>query len=140
VNVLGDGAVMPQQTGKKWLNHPAPFGKHGASRLADCCRCRDSPYVGRDSGFGQGRPKNVNRVWLRVYQSSGIWAGPSFDKLTEYKQRTTENYGTPPNLKTDEIKIDIMPSWQSGGQVCVRQSDPLPLTLINMSIDVVIGG
>ena len=79
-------------------------------------------------------------MFLRVYRSSGIFAGPSFDRLTEAKQRTTEPYGSPPALKSEEIPIAITPSWTDNGQVCVRQSDPLPLTIVSMSLEVSIGG
>jgi hypothetical protein len=82
----------------------------------------------------------VNKAWLRVYRSSGIFVGPSFDRLTEAKQRTTEPYGSPPALKSEEIPIVITPSWTDNGQVCVRQSDPLPLTIVSMSLEVSIGG
>ena len=34
----------------------------------------------------------------------------------------------------------ITPSWTDNGQVCVRQSDPLPLTIVSMSLEVSIGG
>ena len=93
-----------------------------------------------DNGYGQGRFKNVNKAWLRVYRSSGIFAGPSFDRLTESKQRTTKPYCSPPALKSEEIPIVITPSWTDNGQVCVRQSDPLPLTIVSMSLEVSIGG
>ena len=33
--------------------------------------------------FGQGRVKNLNHIWLRVLESSGIFAGPTADKLVE---------------------------------------------------------
>ena len=40
----------------------------------------------------------------------------------------------------EEIPIAITPSWTDNGQVCVRQSDPLPLTIVSMSLEVSIGG
>ena len=94
----------------------------------------------QDGSFGQGRFKNVNKVWLRVYRSSGIFVGPDFDKLTEAKQRTTEMYGLPPALKSEEIPVMVTPSWDDSGQVAVRQSDPLPLTIVSLSMELAIGG
>ena len=91
-------------------------------------------------GFGQGRYKNVNHAWLRVYQSSGIFVGPDENSLVEAKQRTTESYGSPPSLKTEEIKIQLTPSWQDNGQVFVRQADPLPLTIVALTLEVSVGG
>ena len=91
-------------------------------------------------GFGQGRYKNVNKAWLRVFQSSGIFIGPDANNLTEAKQRTNEPYGSPPSLKSAEILVMITPSWADSGQVYVRQSDPLPLAIVGLTLEVSIGG
>jgi hypothetical protein len=93
-----------------------------------------------DGAFGQGRVKNVNKVAMRVYRSSGIFIGPNEDALIEAKQRTSEPYGSPPALKSQDIDINLTPDWTDGGQVYIRQQDPLPLTIINLSFEVAIGG
>ena len=93
-----------------------------------------------DAAFGQGRLKNINQVWLRVYRSSGVLAGPSLDRMVPYKQRTVEPYGTPPALRSDEISITLTPSWQSGGQIFVQQLDPLPMTIVSMTVEAELGG
>jgi hypothetical protein len=90
--------------------------------------------------FGQGRTKNVNKVWLRVYQSLGIFAGPTLTDLKEFAARTTEVFGSPPNLQTKECEIVLTPTWQDGGQVFVRQVDPLPLTIVSMILEAEIAG
>ena len=69
-----------------------------------------------------------------------MFAGPSVDKLTEYKQRTTEPYGTPPALTTDEISIKVSPSWTTNGQLVIRQSDPLPLTILSLALETALAG
>lgn len=140
VNVLGDGAVMPQCVvtgGAITLPQAVSKAQVGLPITSDL---QTLPLAIEIQGFGQGRPKNVNRAWLRVFQSGGIFAGPRFDALTEVKQRTTEPYGTAPALKSEEIPIDVTPSWGPNGQLCIRQTAPLPLTLTGLSLDVVIGG
>ena len=77
---------------------------------------------------------------MRVFQSSGIFMGPSEDKLVEAKQRTTEPYGSPPALKSEEIPIMLTPSWADSGQIFMRQRDPLPLTVVNLTLEVALGG
>lgn len=141
VNILADGAVHPQRvvtSGAIELDNPASTVQIGLPITADTQTLPMAATI--DSGYGQGRAKNINKVWLRVYRSSGIFAGPSADKLTEAKQRTTENYGSPPSLKSDEIEIMITPTWAQGGQVFIRQTDPLPLTLVSMTMEVAVGG
>lgn len=140
VNILVDGAVHPQRTvtgGSITLDVEGSVIHIGLPIEADI---QTLPLVLEITGAGQGRQKNVNKVWLRVYESSGIFAGPSFDSLTRAKQRTTEPYGSPPSLKSEEISIVITPSWTDSGQLCVRQSEPLPLTITSFSMEVSIGG
>ena len=140
VSILADGAVHPPRVvtgGAVQLDVEASVVHIGLPIEADA---QTLPLAFEIQGFGQGRQKNVNKAWLRVFRSSGIFAGPSFDRLTEAKQRTTEPYGSPPALKSEEIPIVITPSWTDNGQVCVRQSDPLPLTIVSMSLEVSIGG
>lgn len=150
VNILINGAVHPQRTvtsGAITLDIPLvddngdPYEITAHIGLQITADAQTLPLAMQvDAAFGQGRFKNVNKVWLRVYNSSGIFAGPTFDDLTEAKQRTTEPYGSPPALKSGEIEIDVTPSWADTGQVCIRQSDPLPLMLVSLIAEVVLGG
>lgn len=139
VSILGNGAVQPQKVvtgGSITLDQPASILQIGLPIEADL---KTLPLAFEAQAFGQGRVKNVNEIWLRVHESSGIFAGPSFDKLVEKKQRTDEVYGTPPSLKTAEFSLKITPSWGDDGAVCLRQSDPLPMTLVSMTMEVEIG-
>ena len=140
VSILADGAVHPQKTissGTITLDRASSVVHIGLEYESDL---QTMPMSLQTEAFGQGRVKNVNHVWLRVLESSGIFAGPSADKLVEAKQRTTEPYGAPPRLKTEDIKIMVTPTWQDNGQLFVRQTDPLPLTIVGMTLEVAIGG
>lgn len=141
VSILADGAVQPQKvvtSGTITIDRASSIIHIGLPIEADL---QSLPLaMGIDNGMGQGRYKNVNKAWLRVFQSSGIFIGPNADNLVEAKQRTTEPYGTPPELKTQEIQIMLTPSWLDSGQVYIRQSDPLPLTIVGMTLEVAIGG
>ncbi len=140
INILADGAVHPQKTvasGSVTLDRAASVVHLGLPYESDL---QTLPLALQIEAFGQGRVKNLNHVWLRVLESSGIFAGPSADKLIEAKQRTTEPYGTPPNLKTEDIKIMVTPTWQDNGQLFVRQTDPLPLTIVGVTCEVAVGG
>jgi len=142
VSILADGAVHPQRVvtgGAITLDVEASTVQIGLPIIADLQTLPMTVQL-QDGSFGQGRYKNVNKVWLRVYRSSGIFVGPSATELTEAKQRTTEIYGTPPALKSEEIQIALTPSWADSGQIFVRQSDPLPLTVVSMTAEVALGG
>lgn len=140
VAILADGAVHPRRTvvdGAVVLDVDASVVHIGLPLTADV---KSLPLAAEVAGYGQGMSKNVNKVFLRVFQSSGIFAGPTFDELTEAKQRTDEPYGSPPRWKSEEIEIVIDPAWSDDGAVCVRQADPLPLTLLSWTMEVVLGG
>jgi hypothetical protein len=141
VSILADGAVHPGRvvvSGGITLDAPAVVVQAGLPIQADAQMLPLAMQV--DAGFGQGRYKNVNKAWLRVYRSSGIWVGPDADNLVEAKQRTTELYGVPPALKSEEISIMLSPSWADSGAVYIRQEDPLPLTVAALTLEVSIGG
>lgn len=140
VSILADGAVHPQRTvtaGSITLDRAASIVHVGLQIIADIETLPVAAQV--DGGLAQGRKKNVNRVWMRTYSSSGIFAGPDEDSLTEAKIRTSEPYGVPASLQTREIDISIKPKWGDGAQVFIRHSDPLPITIVSLTLEIAIG-
>jgi hypothetical protein len=139
VSILADGAVMPQVvvTGGVAVLERASVVVHvGLPYQSDL---QTLPVSLNIDAFAQGRVKNVNQSWIRVFQSSGIFVGPDANKLTEVKQRTTEPYGSPPALKSDEVSVAMTPTWAQSGQIYIRQSDPLPLTIVGITTEIVVG-
>jgi hypothetical protein len=140
VVALADGAVVKNLTvtsGAVTLPQSASVVHIGLPIEA---KIRTLPVVVEVPGAAQGRIKAVNKVWIRVYRSSGIFVGPNESRLAEHRQRTSEVYGAAPALKTDEIEIVLPTEWSSGGQVYVVHNDPLPMTVVSMSAEVAIGG
>jgi hypothetical protein len=140
VSILADGAVHPQRvvtSGAVSLEVAANIVTIGLPYESDL---QTLPLALQIDGFGQGRYKNVNKAWLRVYKSSGIFVGPDENNLVEAKQRSTEPYGSPPALKSDEIMVMLTPTWAASGQVYIRQTDPLPLNIVGLTVEVAIGG
>lgn len=140
VAVLADGAVQNQKVvtgGAITLDHAASVVQVGLPYTSDLMTLPPTLQV---DGFGQGRQLNVNKVWIRLFQSSGIFAGPDEDNLAEYKQRTTELYGQPPALQSGQAEITLMPQWNNNGQILIRQENPLPLTVVSITAELAIGG
>ncbi|MBK8772261.1 MAG: hypothetical protein IPM06_17815 [Rhizobiales bacterium] len=138
VSILGDGAVMAQEVvtaGAITLPQAVSVAHIGLPYIADI---QTLPLWIETEALGQTREKNVNKVQLRVYRSSGIFVGQDFDHLTEYKQRNNEPYGSPPALKTAPIDIVIKGQWTPDAQVCIRQIDPLPLTISGIALEVTV--
>jgi hypothetical protein len=140
VAILADGAEQVQQVvtgGAITLEQEASVVHVGLPYNSDL---QSLPLTLDLDGFGQGRTKNINKVWVRVSGSSGVKAGPDVDHLIADKQRTTEPYGTPPRLQTGELLIALTPQWQEEGQIYIRQSSPLPITVVGITMEVSIGG
>ena len=139
VHILADGAVMPPQTvasGRVSLPHPAAKIHVGLPIAADM---QTLPLaVPLDNAYAQGRQKNINKVWLRVYRSGGIWAGQAETELTEYKQRAVEPLGSPPRLKSEAVEIALRGQWSEDAKLFVRQIHPLPLTLLSVAAEVAV--
>lgn len=90
--------------------------------------------------FGQGATKDIAKLWARVYRSRNIKAGPSYDLLLAVEPRSDELYGTPPTLKTGQYELAIDGTWTEEGQLCIRQDNPLPLTVVSLTIAFAFGG
>ena len=139
VSILADGAVLPSEVvvgGSISIDRAAVKIHVGLQYFSDL---QTLPLAINIEAFGQGRVKNINKAWVRVFQSSGLFVGPTADKLTEAKMRTDEPYGSPPSLRSDEISVNITPTWAQGGQIYIRQADPLPLTVVGVTIEAVVG-
>lgn len=142
VDILADGAVHPRRTvtgGSITLDYPASRIHIGLPIISDL---RTLPLAMEGAAaVGQGTVKNINKVHLRVSQSSVVKAGPDFTRLREYPARAiTDPYGSPPALRDGELSLSIDPSWNQDAAVCVRQDLPLPLTVLSMTLEVQSGG
>lgn len=141
VSILSAGAVEPQQAvaadGTVTLTHATTKAHIGLPIRADF---QTLPPSFEAAAFGQGMKKNINRVHLRVQTSGSVFVGQSFDKLKEIKTRTTEDWGTPPELKTGMFNQMVSPSWNDDAAICIRQDKPLPIMILALAPEVAMGG
>lgn len=129
VAILGDGSVQPTATvtdGSVTL--PRACGRVVAGLSFTC----DLETLNIEAGQPtlQGRQKVINEVVLRVKDTRGLSAGPTSGRLVDIKERQGETFGYPTMLATGDERVLIDPSWNSQGRVFVRQSNPLPATLV----------
>lgn len=136
VSILADGGVEPPQkvtNGKIVLEKAASIVHIGLPYNADMETLPIAIGGLADGSYGSAHKKNVRSVELRVVNTSGFSAGPSFDKLDEFPARSTELAGTPPQPTTDAIGVEVSPAWNANGQVCIRQANPLPLKVVSLT-------
>jgi Ubiquitin-activating enzyme E1 FCCH domain len=81
----------------------------------------------------------VNGVSLFVEKTRGLWVGSQpptdeatdfLDGLTEIKIRNEETYDEPVTLTTGTVDVNIESTWNSNGRIFVRQTDPVPATIL----------
>lgn len=87
----------------------------------------------------QGRRKKLPAITLRVVDSRGMEAGPTFAMLQPFKERTNERMGDPIIPITGDERVVMDPKWQTEGQVCVQQQHPLPCSVIAFIPEVTVG-
>ena len=142
VQILADGAVHPPRVvtgGAVTLTDAASVVHVGLGYESDL-QTLPLAMEGAPAG-GQGMLKNVDSVRLRVTQSTAVKAGPSFSRLAEYPNRdVSDDYDSPPALRTGELRFQVPASWNPDASLCVRQDLPLPLTVLSMTLDVAGGG
>lgn len=144
VDILADGAVKPRQT---VTNGTLPNDFDAAASTVNIglpmtSDLRTLPLaVEGMQAAGQGTMKNVNKVHVRVSQSSTVKAGPSFDKLREHPARAVSDpYGSAPALRDGELSLSVDPSWNTDAAICIRQDGPLPLNVLSMTLEIQTGG
>lgn len=142
VVALIDGSVAGEQgelvvfNGQVTLPYPGSTVHIGLPYTADL----QTLDVELGQPTAQGIRKRVARAAVRVEETRGIKMGPTFDRLTEHKPRSTEMYGSPASLVTGDIDVIIEPQWSTTGSVCIRQSYPLPCTILAVMPEIEVGG
>jgi hypothetical protein len=132
VSVLGDGAVQPDQVvtgGAITLAFKAATVQVGYGYNSDIKLLRID--AGAANGTAVGKFRRIHEVGLMLQRSLGIQMGMSFDKLDIIPFRTTTDLMThAPALFTGIIKNRIEATYDTENQICIRQNQPLPLTLL----------
>lgn len=141
VTAVADGAVLPDlvvKDGAVDLPQPAKTVWIGLPYETEL-KTLPVNVGAQDSSYGRGYLKNIRRVSLRVVNTQGIEVGPTTDTLKPIRTRSMENIGTDPALKSGVIDVTPLGNWQADGSIVIRQSEPLPFTLISHSVEAVVG-
>lgn len=78
--------------------------------------------------------KLAYKVSILLLASRGVKAGGVRDKLYPVKERSYENFGQPPFLKTGIYDCDIPAGWgMDAGRVRIVSDDPLPMEILSIT-------
>jgi hypothetical protein len=147
VSVLADGYVVASannsdyttltvSSGKVTLPQPFAVVHVGLAITADI-ETLDVDFPNADVLVD--KQKNIPKLALRVEDSRGGFVGcapPTDDStnpvegLYELQMRDFEDYGTPIDLMNGIVDQQIRQDWTDGGNVFIRQLDPLPLSVL----------
>ena len=138
VSILADGNDLPPavvQGGKITLTQVHSHVVVGLGYNSDI------QPVGIDldlqGGATKGKPKSIKKVFVQVYNSRDLLAGPSFDKLTAYKNRDFgESLASAVQLKSRIIEIPINADWDRDASVCIRHNKPTAFSILSITPDV----
>lgn len=134
VGVLADCSVHPDcvvKNGSITLNHSASLVRVGLRYESELKTLRLS---GQDGSLF-GKKALIRSVRILTRDTRGLWAGTDWEHLFEVKQRSTEAYGAPIELKSGWFDLGIAASWNKEAQVCIKQIDPLPATVLSVMPD-----
>lgn len=87
----------------------------------------------------QGVIKQVASVKARFEKSRGMEIGPTRALLTEPPSRDFEGYEEPAELINGFLNVNLDATWKTEGTLVIRQSRPLPMTLLSVVPQVIYG-
>lgn len=140
VSILADGSVHPQRVvtgGAITLQEYTGIAHVGLPYFSDMetldLELKNANETVLDKKIA------VTSLTVVVEESRGIMAGK--DKNSLYPHKTgRDTYEAPIELLTGQAQIPISNNWSSKGRVFIRQSDPLPLSVLAVIPEVTIGG
>jgi len=133
VQVLADGAVLPEQTvdqeGCISLDRAAAT-VHAGLRYDSTLKPMRLEYSGQ-RGSSQTRTKRITEVGLRLHRSLGGKVGPSAQRLEPLLYRTSADaMDGPPALFTGDKSVRFPQGWSPDGVLTLVQDQPLPMTVL----------
>ena len=142
VSILADGNVSPQQVvavGGTITLPQAASVVHVGLPYTSTLETLNVDLTAQGDTL-QGKKKVINQVTLRLEDTRELWIGPDTDHLVQVPFRTDEGYEEATRLYTGDKRVTIRSSWGTNGRIVIRQSDPLPITILAIIPEVTPGG
>ena len=134
VSVLANGATHPDKTvssGSITLDRSSTNVKVGLSYSSILQTMRLD--AGSQNGTSQGKTKRIYEITIRLYESVGVEVGESLDNMERIPFRTSSDpmdQGIPPF--TGDKAVEFRGNYDTDGFIFVRQTQPLPLTILSL--------
>lgn len=140
VNILSDASVEPQKVvtgGAVTLEKPGGVVHIGLPINAQF-ETLDININGQETLLD--KKQLISTVTLVVNSSRGIWASTPGGQWYEYPQREFEFYDDPVEDATGKVEVKLDSIWEKNGRLKIRQTDPLPLSVLAVIPRITVGG
>ncbi|EQB4676770.1 TPA: hypothetical protein L9238_001555 [Klebsiella aerogenes] len=140
VNILSDASVEPQKVvtgGAVTLEKPGGVVHIGLPINAQF-ETLDININGQETLLD--KKQLISTVTLVVNASRGIWASTPGGQWYEYPQREFEFYDDPVEDATGKVEVKLDSNWDKNGRLKIRQTDPLPLSVLAVIPRITVGG
>ncbi|MEQ0205259.1 hypothetical protein ABLU80_23325 [Klebsiella sp. CN_Kp104] len=139
VNILSDASVEPQKVvtgGAVTLEKPGGVVHIGLPINAQF-ETLDININGQETLLD--KKQLISTVTLVVNASRGIWASTPGGQWYEYPQREFEFYDDPVEDATGKVEVKLDSIWEKNGRLKIRQTDPLPLSVLAVIPRITVG-
>ena len=134
VSVLADGATHPDKvvsSGGITLERSATKVKVGLGYTSLLQTMRID--AGANNGTSQSKTKRIYEITARLYESIGIEIGPDLANMERIPFRSSANaMDSGVNVFTGDKDIEFRGNYETDGFIFVRQTQPLPLTVLSL--------
>lgn len=86
------------------------------------------------------KQKTVVSIGFEVDEARGLSTGETLDNLTEWQQHSVADGYLPPSPATTVVKQMTRDGWDTEGRAAIRQTKPLPVTVVGVVRELRIGG
>lgn len=140
VAICADGTVLDQQVvtgGSVTLDYAAGVVHIGLPYTAEI-ETLDATIFGGDQI--RDKAKTIPHVNVILQDTVGLKVGPDENNLEELALRTDEYYTDPTAAQSGVATGYVLNTWNKNGRILLRQSDPLPATILAVLPIVQTGG
>jgi len=137
VSVLANGATHPEKTVASGAISLSRFVNKVKVGLAYTSLLQTMRIdAGAQNGTSQAKTKRIYNITVRLYESVGVEVGPDLNNMETIPFRssaTLMDKAIP--VYTGDKEIEFRGNYESDGFIFVRQTQPLPLTVLSLYPD-----
>ena len=137
VSVLANGSTHPDRTvsnGSITLTRASTKVKVGLPYTSILQTMRID--AGSQNGTSQAKTKRIYNITVRLYESIGVEVGPNLSNMEAIPFRSSAALmDTAIPVYTGDKEIEFRGNYESDGFIFVRQTQPLPLTILSLYPD-----